>query len=45
MLQAMMDRRIGFCIAIEVAKVFQARDRRTASAWFMAVGIVVSGSG
>ncbi len=38
-LQAMMDRRIAFRLAIVVAGMFLAGDRRTASAWFVAGGV------
>jgi hypothetical protein len=39
MLQAVMDRRIAFRLAIVVAGMFLADDRRTASAWFVAAGV------
>lgn len=38
-LQAAMDRRIAFRLAIVVAGMFLADDRRTASAWFVAAGV------
>jgi len=38
-LQAIMDRRIAFRLAIIVAGMFLADDRRTASAWFVAAGV------
>lgn len=38
-LQAVMDRRIAFRLAIIVAGMFLADDRRTASAWFAAAGV------
>jgi hypothetical protein len=38
-LQAVMDRRIAFRLAIIVAGMFLADDRRTASAWFVAGGV------
>ncbi len=38
-LQAVMDPRIGFRLAIIVAGMFLADDRRTASAWFVAAGV------
>ena len=38
-LQAVMDRRIAFRLAIVVAGMFLADDRRTASAWFLAAGV------
>jgi len=38
-LQAVMDRRIAFRLAIVVAGMFLADDRRTASAWFVAAGV------
>jgi hypothetical protein len=38
-LQAAMDRRIAFRLAIIVAGMFLADDRRTASAWFVAGGV------
>lgn len=38
-LQAVMDRRIAFRLAIVVAGVLLADDRRTASAWFLAAGV------
>ena len=38
-LQAVMDRRIAFRLAIVVAGMLLADDRRTASAWFMAAGV------
>ena len=38
-LQAVMDRRIAFRLAIIVAGMFLADDRRTASAWFVAAGV------
>ena len=39
MLQAVMDRRIAFRLSIIVAGMFLADGRRTASAWFVAVGV------
>lgn len=39
MLQAVMDRRIAFRLAIVVAGMLLANDRRTASAWFVAAGV------
>lgn len=39
MLQAVMDRRIAFRLAIVVAGMLLADDRRTASAWFVAAGV------
>jgi hypothetical protein len=39
LLQAAMDRRIAFRLAIVVAGMFLADDRRTASAWFVAAGV------
>ena len=39
MLQAVLDRRIAFRLAIVVAGMFLAGDRRTASAWFVAGGV------
>jgi len=39
LLQAVMDRRIAFRLAIVVAGMFLADDRRTASAWFVAAGV------
>lgn len=39
MLQAAMDRRIAFRLAIIVAGMFLADDRRTASSWFAAAGV------
>ena len=38
-LQAVMDRRIAFRLAIIVAGMLLADDRRTASAWFVAAGV------
>jgi hypothetical protein len=38
-LQAVMDRRIAFRLAILVAGMFLADGRRTASAWFVAAGV------
>ena len=38
-LQAVMDRRIAFRLAIVVAGMFLADDRRTASSWFVAGGV------
>jgi len=38
-LQACLDRRIAFRLAIIVAGMFLADDRRTASAWFVAGGV------
>jgi hypothetical protein len=38
-LEAVMDRRIAFRLAIVVAGMFLADDRRTASAWFVAAGV------
>jgi hypothetical protein len=38
-LQAVMDRRIAFRLAIIVAGMFLADDRRTASAWFVTAGV------
>jgi hypothetical protein len=38
-LQAVMDRRIAFRLAILVAGMFLADDRRTASSWFVAAGV------
>jgi len=38
-LQAAMDRRIAFRLAIIVAGMFLADDRRTASSWFVAAGV------
>lgn len=38
-LQAVMDPRIAFRLAIIVAGMFFADDRRTASAWFVAAGV------
>ena len=38
-LQAVMDRRIAFRMAIVVAGMLLADDRRTASAWFVAAGV------
>jgi hypothetical protein len=38
-LQALMDRRIAFRLAIVVAGMLLADDRRTASAWFVAAGV------
>ena len=38
-LQAVMDPRIAFRLAIIVAGMFLADDRRTASAWFVAAGV------
>jgi hypothetical protein len=38
-LQAVMDRRIAFRLAIMVAGMLLADDRRTASAWFVAAGV------
>jgi hypothetical protein len=38
-LQEFMDRRIAFRLAIVVAGMFLADDRRTASAWFVAGGV------
>ena len=37
-LQACLDRRIAFRLAIIVAGMFLADDRRTGSAWFVAGG-------
>lgn len=39
LLQAAMDRRIAFRLAIVVAGMFLADDRRTASVWFVAAGV------
>lgn len=39
MLQACLDRRIAFRLAIIVAGMFLADGRRTASAWFVAAGV------
>jgi hypothetical protein len=39
LLQTAMDRRIAFRLAIVVAGMFLADDRRTASAWFVAAGV------
>jgi hypothetical protein len=39
LLQACLDRRIAFRLAIIVAGMFLADDRRTASAWFVAGGV------
>jgi hypothetical protein len=39
LLQAAMDRRVAFRLAIVVAGMFLADDRRTASAWFVAAGV------
>ena len=38
-LQACMDRRIAFRLAIVIAGMLLADDRRTASAWFVAGGV------
>ncbi len=38
-LQQVMDRRIAFRLAILVAGMFLADDRRTASSWFVAAGV------
>jgi hypothetical protein len=38
-LQAVLDRRIAFRVAIVIAGMFLADDRRTASAWFVAAGV------
>ena len=38
-LRAVMDRRIAFRLAMVVAGMFLADDRRTASAWFVAAGV------
>ena len=38
-LQSLMDRRIAFRLAIVVAGMLLADDRRTASAWFVAAGV------
>lgn len=38
-LQAALDRRIAFRLAIIVAGMFPADDQRTASAWFVATGV------
>ena len=38
-LQAVMDRRIAFRLAILVAGMLLADDRRTASSWFAAAGV------
>jgi len=38
-LQAVMDRRLAFRLAIVVAGMLLADDRRTASAWFVAAGV------
>ena len=38
-LQAVMDRRIAFRLAIIVAGMLLADDRRTASSWFVAAGV------
>lgn len=38
-LQAVMDRRVAFRLAIIVAGMLLADDRRTASAWFVAAGV------
>jgi hypothetical protein len=38
-LQAVMDRRIAFRLAIIVSGMFLADDRRTASAWFVTAGV------
>jgi len=38
-LQVVMDRRIAFRLAIVVAGILLANDRRTASAWFAAAGV------
>jgi Transposase DDE domain len=38
-LQTVMDRRIAFRLAIVIAGMFLADDRRTASAWFVAAGV------
>jgi hypothetical protein len=38
-LQAVMDRRIAFRLAILIAGMFLADDRRTASSWFVAAGV------
>ncbi len=39
-LQAVMDRRIAFRLAILIAGMFLAGDRRTASSWFVAAGVL-----
>lgn len=39
MLQACLDRRVAFRLAIIIAGMFLADDRRTASAWFVAGGV------
>ncbi|VAX40145.1 hypothetical protein MNBD_PLANCTO02-1217 [hydrothermal vent metagenome] len=39
MLQAVMDKRMAFRLAIVVAGMFLADDRRTASAWFVSAGV------
>ena len=39
LLQACLDRRIAFRLAIIIAGMFLADDRRTASAWFVAAGV------
>jgi hypothetical protein len=39
LLQAVMDRRTAFRLAIVVVGMFLADDRRTASAWFVAAGV------
>ena len=39
-LQAVMDRRIAFRLAIVVAGMLLADDRRTASAWFVTAGVL-----
>lgn len=38
-LQAVMDRRMAFRLAIVIAGMFLADGRRTASAWFVAAGV------
>ena len=38
-LQAVLDRRMAFRLAIVIAGMFLADDRRTASAWFAAAGV------
>jgi len=38
-LQAVMDKRIAFRLAIIIAGMLLADDRRTASAWFVAAGV------
>ena len=39
LLQACLDRRIAFRLAIIIAGMFLADDRRTASAWFVTAGV------